>query len=496
MSSERRGWRRLFGMLRSDRVVEPEPSALPPSAPAPPEPLVLGPREDGWLGALAEATAEARRHDEIAGEEFFHQIETLWAGGHERAALQWLHKFVAQPATPEPARIALRLRLVELSERRGDLTSALPHLEALTSIEVHATRAHYLIAEHHRRRGDEAAALRHYEAVLARDLHYPNVRARVDRLRAARGQAPAVAAGATIAAVELGGATTASRYRLVRELGRGATGVVYLARDAELDRDVAVKLLHPHLASAAQADACARFFAEARLAASLRHPNIVAILDLDEDARRIVMEVAAGGTLRELLRARGPRPLLVALERHVQVVSALVAAHRRGIVHRDVKPANLMFRRDPDAAGVEIMLGDFGVANLPGSSDAPRSDAEQARRQRDAVGTLAYMAPELRRGGDASPRSDLYAGAVVLFEMLTGQYPWPPHLLLSGARRRGDFKLPERLRDAAGPELGAALQRHLDALGDPDSAGRPDPHEALDAAVDLRDAAIARLAGG
>src|SRR5690606_7377051 len=151
------------------------------------------------------------------------------------------------------------------------------------------------------------------------------------------------------------------------------------------------KLLHPHLASAERAGACARFFAEARLAASLRHPNIVAILDLDEAARRIVMELAAGGTLREVLRERGPRPLRRALERHVQILSALEVAHRRGIVHRDLKPANLMFRRDPDAPGSEVMLGDFGVAHLPAAGAAPPSEAERARRQRDAVGTLAYM---------------------------------------------------------------------------------------------------------
>src|SRR6185503_7822878 len=119
----------------------------------------------------------------------------------------------------------------------------------------------------------------------------------------------------TIAGVDVVGVQAGSRYRLVRELGRGATGVVYMARDLELERDVAVKLLHPHLAAASQADAVARFFAEARVCASLRHPNIVAILDLDESARRIVMELAAGGTMRQVLEERGPRPLRRALER-------------------------------------------------------------------------------------------------------------------------------------------------------------------------------------
>src|SRR4029078_8802671 len=105
------------------------------------------------------------------------------------------------------------------------------------------------------------------------------------------------------------------------------TGVFYVARDAERDRDVAVRLLHPHLAGTERADALARFFHEARVMASLRHPNVVAVLDMDEASRRIVMEIAAGGTLRDVLRERGPRSLRRAMERHGQVLSALAAAH-------------------------------------------------------------------------------------------------------------------------------------------------------------------------
>jgi serine/threonine protein kinase len=137
------------------------------------------------------------------------------------------------------------------------------------------------------------------------------------------------------------------------------------------------------------------------------------------------------------------------------------------------------------------MLGDFGVAHLPGTGEAPRTDAEQARRQRDAVGTLAYMAPEQRRAGEANPRSDLYSSAVVLYEMLTGRFPWPPHLLLSGARRRGDFLLPTNLREKGPAGLLAALQDHLDDLGDPDPAVRPDTADALARATELRDRAVA-----
>jgi len=480
--------RRLVGWLRRD--LAREPSALP-APEAPPEPAVLGAKEELWLGQLAEDVGEGRRLDAIGGEEFWSHIDSLWSSGHERMALAWLEKVLAMPAVEGERKVALRARLVELYDERGDLSPALAHLEALTREEEHATGAHFLLAEHHRRTGDEPAAMRHYEAVLARDVDYPNARARLERLRARRGVADAPSLGATIAGADALPNSSGARYRLLRELGRGATGVVYLARDAELDRDVAVKLLHPHLASAERAGACARFFAEARLAASLRHPNIVAILDLDEAARRIVMELAAGGTLREVLRERGPRPLRRALERHVQILSALEVAHRRGIVHRDLKPANLMFRRDPDAPGSEVMLGDFGVAHLPAAGAAPPSEAERARRQRDAVGTLAYMAPEQRKLGEASTRSDLFAAAVVLYEMFTLRYPWPPHVLLAGTRKRGDFLLPSQLREGAPADLIAAVQEHLDQLGDPDASARPDTAAALQVASDLADWAIA-----
>lgn len=474
--SERGFWARLFGRSR-------------PAPPAPPEePVVLRDEDDAWLEALTAAAGDGRRLDELGAPDTLAHIDSLWQRGHERLSTEWLEKLISIPDVPAAAVTALRVRLVDRLESRHELERGLVHLTALTAHDAHALRAHYLLAEHHRKQGDDTAALRHYEAVLARDVDYPNVRARVERLRAARGLA-APAAGETIAGADVVGIGAGARYHLLRELGRGATGVVYLARDTELEREVAVKLLHPHLASAGQAAALERFFREARLMASLRHPNVVAVLDLEEKARRLVLELAAGGTLRELLRDRGPRTIRRALERHVQLLSALSAAHRRGVVHRDVKPANLMFRRDPDLPGVEIMLGDFGVAQLPDAQGAVGADA--ARGRREAVGTLAYMSPDQRRGADAVPADDLYATAVVLFEMLTGRHPWPREQLLAGERARGDFRLPPEVVADAPPALAAALQDHLDRLGDPVTAARPATDDALAEALALRARTIA-----
>ncbi|HUH03430.1 MAG TPA: protein kinase [Kofleriaceae bacterium] len=485
--------RRLFGWLRGEPARPERLSiALPEGVTAvDDEPASLQPEEEAWLRGLVGAVANGKRTQEVGGEEFWTRIEELWARGHERLATEWIEKFILAPGTPPAVLPRLRSELVDMLDRRGEGERALPHLHLLTELEPHALRAHYLLAELHRRRGDELLALRHYEAVLARDMEYPNVRVRVDRLRASRGLGAPAPMGETIIGAGTVGVAGGARYQLLRELGRGATGVVYMARDFELDREVAIKLLHPHLAAADRAAACARFFEEARIAASLRHPNIIAILDLDERARRIVMELASGGTLRGALLDQSRRSVRRALERHAQILSALNAAHRRGVVHRDLKPGNLMFRRDPEAPGVEVVLGDFGVAHLPNEAGATGAAAATQEQPGEAIGTLAYMAPEQRAGQPVDPRADLYSAAVVLYEMLVGRTPWKRDVLLSGTRRAGDFHLPPDVTREIQPELAIRVQAHLDSLGDPDPAGRPATEPAVKEARRLRDLAIA-----
>jgi serine/threonine-protein kinase len=204
------------------------------------------------------------------------------------------------------------------------------------------------------------------------------------------------------------------RYRVERPLGHGAMSTVDLARDVELDRPVALKRLAENLAR--DDELRARFQREARLAARLAHPNVVRIYDVgeDEDGRPfIAMEYVAGETLAELLARRGPLPPDEVAELGVQACHALAAAHGAGLVHRDVKPQNLLLRRD----GV-LKLGDFGVAfGLEGT---------RLTMAGTVLGTAAYLAPEQARGEEVTAAADVYGLGAVLYELLTGRPPRNP----------------------------------------------------------------------
>ncbi|MBL0937559.1 MAG: protein kinase [Gemmatimonadaceae bacterium] len=207
-------------------------------------------------------------------------------------------------------------------------------------------------------------------------------------------------------------------YRLVREIGRGGMGSVWLAHDDRLARALALKFL-PHVDDAESGAAReqrsamrSRFLVEARAAAALDHPHVASVYDvgMHSDGRLfIAMAYCSGGSLAQRLES-GPMPSEDAVRIATQIASALAAAHERGVVHRDVKPANVLF----DAAG-NARLADFGIASLPGY-DATRTGA--------VMGTLAYLAPEQMRGERADHRADLWALGVTLYEMLAGKRPF------------------------------------------------------------------------
>ncbi|MBA3353026.1 MAG: protein kinase, partial [Blastocatellia bacterium] len=220
------------------------------------------------------------------------------------------------------------------------------------------------------------------------------------------------------------GATLNERYQIIRLLGRGGMGEVYLAIDSRINRNVAIKLLHPDLVS--NKESLRRFALEAHAVSALNHPHIMTIYDFEtvgEGTVFIVAEYVDGRTLNNLI---GEIDVEKALDVGIQVSSALAAAHQAGITHRDIKPENIMVR--PDGY---IKVLDFGLAKLTqqrtastsGSSDAP-TQALPRTKPGMIMGTAAYMSPEQARGLHVDARADVWSLGAVLYEMLTGLRPF------------------------------------------------------------------------
>jgi len=235
------------------------------------------------------------------------------------------------------------------------------------------------------------------------------------------------------------------RYRVLRRLGSGGMAVVYLAEDEELGRQVAIKMLDERHAQDQQF--VERFRREASNAARLSHPNIVAIYDRGraEGTYYIAMEYVEGKTLKQLLVERGPTPVRVAIDYARQILAALDFAHRHGIVHRDIKPHNVIVA--PDG---RLKVTDFGIA---------RSGTSQMTEAGSIVGTAQYLSPEQARGSPVSPASDIYSVGIVLYEMLTGTVPFT-----------GDTPL-------------EIAMKHLSSVPEPPSTLRPEVPRALDQVV-------------
>jgi tRNA A-37 threonylcarbamoyl transferase component Bud32/dienelactone hydrolase len=202
----------------------------------------------------------------------------------------------------------------------------------------------------------------------------------------------------------------ASKYKIVEEIGQGGMGIVYKAEDLRLKRHIALKFLPPHLMDSPELKE--RFLIEAQAAAALNHPNICVIHEVGESEERpyIAMEYVDGETLRDKLRA-GPLKPQEALDIAIQITSGLGEAHRKGIIHRDIKSANIMVT---DKGQAKVM--DFGLAKLRGGSSLTKSQT--------TLGTVAYMSPEQAQGEDVDSRTDLWSLGVVLYEMLTGELPF------------------------------------------------------------------------
>ncbi|WP_305091711.1 Stk1 family PASTA domain-containing Ser/Thr kinase [Prescottella sp. R16] len=220
------------------------------------------------------------------------------------------------------------------------------------------------------------------------------------------------------------------RYRIDAPIARGGMSTVYRGMDLRLDRPVAIKVMDPQFAADPQF--LARFEFEARAVARLAHPGLVGVHDQGRDGEHVflVMELVEGGTLRELLRERGPMPPHAVAAVARPVLEALAVAHRAGLVHRDVKPENVLISHAGD-----VKIADFGLVRAIAASNTTSRSV--------ILGTAQYLSPEQVTTGTADARSDVYAAGVLMFEMLTGATPFTGDTSLSIAYQRIDNDVPE-----------------------------------------------------
>jgi serine/threonine-protein kinase len=267
----------------------------------------------------------------------------------------------------------------------------------------------------------------------------------------------------------LADSTLCGRYHLERLIGSGGMAQVWEATDLVLGRRVAVKVLHPHLA--VDDALVARFRQEAVAAARLSHPGIVGVYDTCSDGANeaIVMELLDASTLRQHLDEHGPLDPETTVRIALRLLDALEAAHRAGLVHRDVKPSNILLCRDG-----RVKIADFGIAKA--------DDQTELTQEGTLVGTATYLAPEQLLGGEVDGRTDLYSLGIVLYECLTGRVPFRGETgaAVALARLHSDPVDPRRVRADVPARLSVPIMRVLSR----------DPDDRYDAAADLRAALL------
>ncbi len=251
------------------------------------------------------------------------------------------------------------------------------------------------------------------------------------------------------------------RYDVLSRIARGGMATVYLAIDRRLDREVALKVMHPHLAEGTTgSEFVARFRREARAAARLTHPGLVAVLDqgVDGDNSYLAMEYVAGTNLRQRLSDDAPLTVEEALRTAESVLAALAVAHRAGLVHRDIKPENVLLSTEG-----RVKVADFGLARAVTEVSATATGT--------VFGTVAYLAPELVAHGVSDPRTDVYAAGILLYEMLTMRQPFTGTTPIQVAYQHVHSEVPGP-SDAV-PWLPTEVDELVQALAARDPADRP-----------------------
>jgi serine/threonine-protein kinase len=261
-----------------------------------------------------------------------------------------------------------------------------------------------------------------------------------------------------------------AKYEVLEEIGHGGMATVYRALDKRLGREVALKVIHPHLRDSREV--VSRFHTEAKAVAKLRHPNIVEVFDVseeDEPEQYLVVELLRGTTLRKLLQKHGVMPPEIAAAAALDLLGALAHANGSGVVHRDIKPENVLVEHHPAPDGttpapgsdrVVIKLTDFGIAKL--------LDAEGVTSTGQVLGSPAHMAPEQIEGGEVDARSDVFGLGVLLYECMVGHLPFEGNNPAQVLRRVLDGQYPEAQaeRPVVGSRWSAVLDRALAHLAD------------------------------
>ncbi len=262
----------------------------------------------------------------------------------------------------------------------------------------------------------------------------------------------------TTVADPLVGQVLDGRYRVQARIAQGGMATVYVGHDTKLDRTVALKVMHANLAG--DQDFVRRFIGEAKHAAALSHPNVVAVYDQGTDKGHVflAMEYVPGRTLRDLLTERGRIGPRQALELMQPVLAALGAAHRAGVVHRDVKPENVLLNSDG-----RVKVADFGLARAESASKQTKTGM--------LIGTVGYLAPEQVISGDADARADVYAAGIMLFELLTGAQPHQGGTPLSVAYKHVNEVVP--LVSSVIPGAPAQIDALVASATDRDPSRRP-----------------------